>query len=413
MKIIVAGAGIVGVSCAIWLQRAGHDVTLVDKDGPASGTSHGNAGVLAGIAIVPVTVPGLARKAPGMLWRKDAPLFLKWSYLPKLLPFLARYMSHATDAHVDHYAHAMTNLMHNTVDQHLALAADTAAARFIKQADYCFGYATKADFVADSYAWDKRKAAGFTYEVVSGADYAAYDPLYGDKFETVVRCKNHGSITDPGRYVQALADHFVAEGGHLHLTQITDVAVKDGAIDALQTADGPMRADHIVMALGPWSRDIAHKLGVKVPLESERGYHIELINPSRMPKSPVMIASGKFVITPMEGRIRAAGVVEFGGLEHGPSKAPFDLLKRQVAALLPDVTYDHTVEWMGHRPAPADSLPLIGANDPAGRSYSAFGHQHLGLTAGPKTGRLIAELIGGDKPNMDLSPFDPQKYAAK
>lgn len=413
MQILVAGAGIVGVSCAIWLQRAGHDVTIVDRAGPASGTSHGNAGVLAAIAIVPVTTPGLIWKAPGMLFDKDAPLFLRWNYLPKLVPFLAKYLGFATDKHVDHYARAMTNLMHDSVDQHLALARGTPAEKYIKTEDYCFGYATKAAFEADSYGWSKRKAAGFTYDVVDGATYAQHDPSYGDAFEIVVRCKNHGSISDPGAYVKALADHFVDQGGKIEIAEITDVTVANGDITALQTKSGDMTADRIVFALGPWSKNIAHKLGVNVPFESERGYHIEFTNPSQMPKSPMMIASGKFVLTPMDGRLRAAGVVEFGGLENGPSTAPFDLLKRQVHAILPDLQYDEMIEWMGHRPAPADSLPLIGANNAGGKSYSAFGHQHVGLTGGPKTGRIIADLISGKKPNIDLAPFDPQKHVAQ
>ncbi len=411
--ILVAGAGIVGISCAIWLQRAGYHVTVVDRAGPASGTSHGNAGVLAAGAVVPVTVPGLMRKAPGMLMDRDAPLFLRWSYLPKLLPFLTRYMGYATDAHVDHYAQAMSTLLLDSAAQHRALAAGTPAERFVSDEDYCFGYAKRADFDADRYGWGKRDAVGVRYEVVSGAEYAAFDPIYGKAFETVVRCKDHGRISDPGAYVKALSDHFVEQGGTLHIAAITDLQMKDGQIAALETTDGPMRADHIVFALGPWSKKIAHKLGVKVPLESERGYHIELVNPSATPRAAMMVAAGKFVITPMEGRIRAAGVVEFGGLENGPSAAPFALLKRQVAALLPNVTYDSVNEWMGHRPAPADSLPVIGANDTSGLSYSAFGHQHVGLTGGPKTGRLIADLISGAQPNIDLTPFDPSKHQAR
>ncbi|MBB5720826.1 D-amino-acid dehydrogenase [Loktanella ponticola] len=413
MQIIVAGAGIVGVSCAIWLQRAGHDVTIVDRAGPASGTSHGNAGVLAAAAIVPVTTPGLIWKAPGMLLNKDAPLFLKWSYLPKLIPFLAKYLTYTTDKHVDYYSLAMATLLQDSADQHIALAKGTPAKAFIGTEDYCFGYATKADFEADSYGWSKRKNAGYVYDVVDAKTYAAYDPTYGDAFEVVVRCKHHGRISDPGKYVQALADHFVDQGGKLQIQEITDIDVTDGAITALKTKDGDLTADRIVFALGPWSKKIAHKLGVKVPLESERGYHIEFTNPSQMPKSPMMVASGKFVITPMDGRLRAAGVVEFGGLEKGPSRAPFDLLKRQVNKVLPDLEYDDIVEWMGHRPAPADSLPLIGANDAGGKSYSAFGHQHVGLTGGPKTGRIIADLVSGTKPNIDLAPFDPRKYAVR
>ena len=413
MQILVAGAGIVGISTAIWLQRAGHDVTVVDRTGPASGTSHGNAGVLAAGAIVPVTTPGLLRKAPAMLWDRDAPLYLRWSYLPRLLPFLRRYLSYANDAHVDRYATAMSALLHDSVEQHQALAADTPAAQFIRTEDYCFGYATRADFDADSYSWGKRDAQGVPYEVVSGAQYATYDPIFGQAFETVVRCKNHGSISDPGSYVCALADHFVAQGGRLQITNINDIEMTEGDISALLTDDGPLRADKIVFAMGPWSRKIAHKLGVKIPFESERGYHIELTNPSAMPRAPMMVASGKFVLTPMQGRIRAAGVIELGGLDAPASRAPLDMLRRQVKKLLPDVQYDAVVEWMGHRPAPADSLPLIGANDARNLSYSAFGHQHVGLTAGPKTGRVIADIIGGATPNMDMRPFDPSKHKGR
>ncbi|MEQ6203553.1 FAD-binding oxidoreductase [Sulfitobacter sp. HNIBRBA2951] len=254
------------------------------------------------------------------------------------------------------------------------------------------------------------RRGGGQYEVVSGRDYATYDPIFGETFDTVVRCKNHGRISDPGAYVKALADHFVAQGGTLEIAEITDVQMRDGAIHALITNDGPRRADKIVFAMGPWSRKIAHKLGVKVPFESERGYHIELTNPTAMPRAPMMVASGKFVLTPMQGRIRAAGVIELGGLEAPASRAPLDMLRARVAELLPDVQYDEVIEWMGHRPAPADSLPLIGANGTGGLSYSAFGHQHVGLTGGPKTGRMIADMISGGNPNMDMRPFDPAKY---
>jgi D-amino-acid dehydrogenase len=363
--------------------------------------------------VIPVTTPGLLVRAPRMLFSKDAPLFLKWGYLPKLLPFLRRYMSYANDAHVDRYGAAMSMLLHDTVAQHRALADGTDAARFISDEDYCFGYATRADFEADAYGWEKRRKAGYAFEVVEGTEYRAADPSYGPAFEVVVRCKNHGRISDPGGYVTALAGHFVDQGGVFDIRAVEDITLENSEIAALQTSKGEMRADKFVFAMGPWSKKIAHKLGVKVPFESERGYHIEFMNPSVMPKNPMMVASGKFVLTPMEGRLRAAGVIEFGGLENGPSRGPFDLLKRQVKQVLPDLEYDEAVEWMGHRPAPADSLPLIGANDVNGKSYNAFGHQHVGLTGGPKTGRIIADIINGKKPNVDLAPFDPMKYKSR
>ncbi len=411
-NIIVAGAGIVGVSAALWLQRAGHTVTLVDREGPASGTSHGNAGVLAAGAVIPVTTPGILRRAPGMLSGRDQPLFLRWRYLPRLLPFLRRYLAHATTTHVAHYATHMSMLLGDSLAQHRALSAATPAARFVHDDDYCFGYATEAEFAADAGGWAIRAAHGVASEVLRGADATAHDPLFGGAFVVVVRCKNHGRISDPGAYVQALAAHFAERGGTIVRTAITDVEVDGGAVQALTTDAGRMAADHIVLALGPWSGDIARKLGLKsLQFESERGYHIELMNPSAMPRAPMMVAAGKFVVTPMDGRIRCAGVIEFGGLGAGPSAAPFAMLRRHIARVLPGVTWEREVTWMGHRPAPADSLPLIGPLDPDGRGYAAFGHQHVGLTGGPKTGRIVADMISGTALNTDLSAFDPRRHA--
>lgn len=412
-NVIVAGAGIVGVASAIWLQRAGHRVILVDRAGAASGTSYGNAGILATGALVPVTTPGLVRKAPGMLLDRDAPLFLCWSYLPRLLPFLRRYLAHATENHVLHYARAMSCLLGDSLIQHQSLAAGTPAARFVRDDDYCFGYASREDFEADAGAWDLRRRHHVVFKVMQGAAYARLDPLFADRFHTVVCCENHGRISDPGAYIRALAAHFTDQGGLYLQTLISDIEMTDGACTALFTANGRLSADHIVLALGPWSARIARKMGLRrLSFESERGYHVDLMAPSEMPRAPMMVTAGKFVVTPMEGRIRCAGVIEFGGLEAPPRRAPLAMIKRQIGRLLPDLAYSEMREWMGHRPAPSDSLPIIGPVDPGGRSYLAFGHQHVGLTGGAKTGRIIADMISGQRSGMDMTPFDPKRYAA-
>lgn len=404
MHIVVAGAGIVGVASAIWLQRAGHRVTLVDRGRPGQGTSFGNAGVLAASSIIPVTVPGLLQRAPGMLFNPDKPLFLRWSYLPKLLPFLRRYLGFARMDHVRHYAFNMAHLLGDSVDQHSSLAAGTGAEAFIGRNDYCFGYDSEAAFQSDTWTWDLRCEAGYDFEVLSGDAFGQVDPLFEGAFARVVVNPNHGMIRDPGAYVAALAAHFEAEGG-----TIIEAVIEDVEGETLITSEGRIGADKVLLCLGPWSGDLSRKLGLKsLSFEAERGYHIELVNPSEAPKNPMMVAAGKFVITPMNGRIRAAGVVEFGGLDAGPSAAPVDLLKRQVAAILPGVTYDRIDTWMGHRPAPADSLPLLG--EAASGTYVAYGHQHVGLTGGAKTGRVMAQMIDGQASNFDLGAFEPKRY---
>ena len=170
-------------------------------------------------------------------------------------------------------------------------------------------------------------------------------------------------------------------------------------------------ADSFVVTTGVWSDPLVRDLGIFVPLESERGYHVEFVNPSITLKSPIMVAAGKFVAGSMNGRLRCAGVVEFGGLEAGPSRAPFDLLKRQVAQLFPHLTYDDTVEWMGHRPATSDSIPVIGQTPAVKNVYVGYGHQHIGLSGGPKTGRWLAQMITGQPVNTDLSAFSPDRRA--
>ncbi|UWQ22002.1 FAD-binding oxidoreductase [Jannaschia sp. W003] len=404
--VIVAGAGIVGIATAIWCQRAGHRVTVVDREGPAAGASHGNAGVLAAGALVPVAVPGLLAKAPGMLLDRHSPLFLRWAHLPRLLPFLRRYLGHATEAHVRHYAAEMIRLLGDSHAQHVALAEGTGAERYVRPEDYAFGYDTAAARAADEGGWRLRAEHGVRFDEVDGAAYD--DPFWRGRFAHVVVCRDHGRITDPGAYVAALFAHFRAQGGQFVRASVEDVEMEGGRCVALRTSEGPMRADAIVLALGAWSAPIARKLGARrLAFETERGYHVELLDPSAYPRDAMMVASGKFAVNAMEGRIRCAGVVEFAGLRAAASPAPLAMLRRRIARLLPDVTWREEREWLGHRPAPADSLPLIG---PASGAFLAFGHQHVGLTAGPKTGRIVAGMIDGTAGDA-WRAFDPMRHA--
>lgn len=409
--VAVIGAGIVGVSTAIWLQRAGHRVTLIDREGPASGTSYGNAGVLAAGSVVPVSVPGLWRKAPGMLFDRNGPLFLRWSYLPQLVPFLVRFLKSGSESEVRRISESLALLLHDTAAQHLALAEGTGAEEYIDVGDYLFAYTDKKAFAGDSFGWSIRRERAIAYEEMNPAQIADYDPALAGRVGYAVRCPDHGRIRDPGAYVKALASHFEESGGRLLIAEVSDIDLENGKATQVKTSVGPVVADDIVLATGVWSRPLAAKLGIKVPMESERGYHIEFVNPSINPRSPIMVASGKFVVTPMNGRLRCAGIVEFGGLEAGPSQRPFELLREKTLELFPDLKYERIDEWMGHRPSTSDSLPLIGKFDGTSNVWSGFGHHHVGLTGGPKTGRWLAQLIDGQTPNVDLAPMAPNRFS--
>lgn len=408
--VAVIGAGIVGVATAIWLQREGHDVLLVDRKGPAEGASHGNGGVLAAAAIVPVTVPGLLARAPRMLLDPNQPLFLRWSYLPRLAPWLVRYLRHADAASARRRAAALAPVIGDSLADHQALAEGTGAERWIVPSDYLFLYADRAAFGADAFGWSVRKENGLVWDVLDAPEVRGYDPVWGPGIGLAVRLGNHGRIADPGRYVRDLAAHAVRRGARLLIGEVTDIARENGRVTGLRLGGDTVPCDAAVIATGVWSGPLARKLGIEVPLESERGYHLELWEPSVMPRSPAMVASGKFVVTPMEGRLRLAGVVEYGGLDAPPSRAPFALLERGIRAAIPGLSWARTSEWMGHRPVIADSIPVIGEAPGVRGAFLGFGHDHVGLTGGPKTGRILAQLVSGRRPNIDLAPYSPARF---
>jgi D-amino-acid dehydrogenase len=410
LSVIVVGAGMIGISTAIWLQRAGHKVTLIDRIGPAGGTSYGNAGILASGSVVPVTTPGLIAKAPGMLLNPNQPLFLKWRHLPRMMPWLVRYLGHANLADTNRIADALVPIIGESLTDHQRLAAGTGAERWIEPADYAYIYDNRKAFERDALAWQIKQRLGFTWDEYEGEGVSTYEPAVAGRAGYIAAMNDHGFIKSPGDYITALTRHFEEKGGRLIIADVAAVSHENGCVTGVSAGGEWHQADRIALTTGVWSGVLANQFGIKVPLESERGYHIELWGPSHIPKRPLSITTGKFVITPMEGRIRLAGIVEFGGLEAEPSRAPLALLRRQLKEYMPDLTWEEETEWMGHRPAPVDSIPVI-SNVPGYKgAFMGFGHHHVGLTGGPKTGQLLASMITGQHPNIDLETYSINRF---
>jgi D-amino-acid dehydrogenase len=404
-KVVVIGAGIVGVSAAIYLQRDGYEVVLIDKEGPAGGTSYGNGGILVSSGVVPINSPGLIKKAPGMLLSRDSPLFMHWPYLPRMLPWLMRYLRRANARDARKVADALAPLLQDSIGQHRALAKGTGAEKWIHDSDYVFVYDNRAAYEKDAFAWSLRREKGFEWDEMDAQAFGEYEPMFAGKDKFAIRLGDHGRVSDPEQYVIDLAASVTRQGGELIIGEVEEIIHQQGRLSGVKTEDGVIQCDKVVLAAGVWSKKLAEKLGVKVPMETERGYHIELINPSAMPDCSMMLAAGKFVITPMDGRIRCAGIVEFGGLETPANQAPVELLKKHVREILPELEYDRIDEWMGHRPAPSDSIPFIGPVENVPDVFAAFGHHHVGLSGGPRTGQLVADMIAGREARIDTTPY--------
>ena len=408
--ILVIGAGIVGVSTAIWLQRSGVSVTLIDRDEPGSATSYGNAGILASASVIPVPTPGIIKKVPGMLLNPNKALFLKWSQLPRLLPFFYKYLFNSNSDSVFKISNALSYILYDTVEQHLEISKGTNAENYITTNDLIFGYSDKIAFENDRYSWDLKRKHGHKFSSLSRDDLAKYDKNLKNKFGFAVKCMNHGTISDPGVYISELFKSFVNKGGKFLKAEVKDILFDNFRNPIyLNTNNGDISCNKIVLTAGVWSAGLAKKLGVKIPLTSERGYHVEYHSPNIKFKAPVVISDSKFIIHSMQGRLRCAGLVEFGGIFQPESSHPFKLIEKKIETLFPQLKYERKTYWMGHRPSTTDSLPVIDISPNYNNVWLGYGHQHIGLSAGPKTGKILSEIILSKNTNRDLSRFSASR----
>lgn len=408
--VIVVGGGMVGVATAIWSQREGNKVTLIDMGGPADRSSYGNAGVLASASVLPVTMPGLIRKAPKMVFSRTEPLFLRWLYLPRMIPWALKYLSHATQAEARRIATALQPIIGNSLQDHLALSAGTPALRHVIPCEFAVLYKDRGSYKKDALGWDIRGGLGFKWSEHDGPARQDYDPVFNKDMTFLAALSDHGRIADPGVYMEDLRDAFEAAGGTILKRRVTDISHRDGQVTGVMTEDGPITADRVAITAGAWSPLLTKKLGVKIPVEAESGYHLEFWDPSFLPRVPTIVPDKKLIFSPMNGRLRVAGAVEFGGLNNKGQAKAFDLLKASTTEVLPDLAYSKETRWIGHRPAPTDSVPIIDELPNIKGVFLGFGHQHVGLTGSARTGQILAQLMNAKRPNIDLAPYRVSRF---
>lgn len=409
-NVTVIGAGIVGIACALYLQRDGHRTIVVDRLPPGEGCSAGNAGVLSSGSCLPMNMPGTLRNVPRWLLDPLGPLAVSWAYLPRLLPWLVRFARGATAERVARVADALRALHRTTVDSYLDLARDAGCQELIRPSGYLHVYESEARFGKDVLLWEMRRARGVTVEFLGAQEIRELDSSLAPIFKRAAFMPDHGYARNPLRLVQALAAHFARAGGTLHRGEVRDFELGPRGASRIHTDDGTLDVDVLLIAAGAWSGALCRRLGNRVPLESERGYHVTIDKPGIEPRHPITFADHHFVATPMEMGLRLAGTDELAGLAAPPNYARarvlLDLGRRMFKGLDPT----RYTMWMGHRPGTPDTLPVIGRSPRFADVYFAFGHGHTGLTAAPMTGQLIADLVAGRNPRIDVMPFRVDRF---
>lgn len=414
LRVGVVGAGVIGIAAASYLQRDGHDVFVVDAAEPGQGASFGNAGCLNGSSVVPMSMPGILRGVPRWLLEPLGPLAIRWRYLPVLAPWLYRFVRAGTPDQVRAQARALRALLKPSFDCLEPLIKDAGAEDLVHRLGHLFAYRSEASFANDRAGWRLRQDNDIEWDEFDADELRQLEPALSRDYVRGIVVRENGHTSNPHRLVQRLAQTLVHNGARIHQARVTGFELADGHLRAIRTESGVFPADRAVVAAGAYSRPLAAALGDKIPLETERGYHLMIRDPEVVPRIPTYEADGKFVATPMETGLRFAGTVELASLDAAPDWRRAHILleqgRRMLPGLLPRYSEDRLSVWMGRRPSLPDSLPVIG---PAHRSPDvtyAFGHGHVGMAAAAMTGKLVADLVGGRPPAIDLAPFRATRF---
>ncbi|MFM8747575.1 MAG: NAD(P)/FAD-dependent oxidoreductase [Aestuariivirga sp.] len=410
----VIGAGIVGVAAAAFLQCEGYRVTVIDRLPPGEGCSFGNAGGLAFAEVVPAVHSRMLLKIPGWLMDPLGPLTIRWSYLPRVMPWLMALGRNSLPDRVRAITAARADLALRVVSDFETLLKPAGAGGLIRYQDTLRVYDNEAQYQAEAAERATKNALGFATPRLSGGEARELEPALGDN----VHCAAfHGGwyfVTNPERVVKAIAAQVVRNGGTIMADDVLSLAREGSRVSHVALRErGLHKVETLVICAGAYSHLLARQLGEDFPLEAERGYHIVLPDPGVALSRSITYARTPGVATPMEMGLRLAGTDEFAGLDAPPNYKRADALwthfKRVLPALRapgPDAT-----RWMGRRPGTPDSLPVIGPSATAANVWYGFGHGHMGLTWGPTTGRLLAEMMTGRNSNVDRAPFRPGRFA--
>lgn len=410
-RIIVVGAGIGGVCAGLTLQRSGHSVTILDPKAPGRGTSFGNAGVLAVGNVYPVSMPDTWKKVPGMLVDPAAPFRMRWAYLPKMLPWLTRFLLAGRPGRIGAIASEIRAITKDAVAAHERLMAECGITDIVKPVGWLKVYKSKRSFDASARLREIQASNGVRLEILNQDEIRQLEPGLAPAFSHGTFEPDNSFVTSPAMLTDAYAEAFVKHGGTFGQEQVTRFEFEDGRPVRAVTDLGMREADAFVICAGARSDRLAAMLGTTVSLDTERGYHLNL-NVESGPglRRPVVVEDHGFVLAPMRDGLRLTSGVEFAGLNAPPDFRRIRNMLPYAQDALPGLGNAISREWLGFRPSTPDSKPVIGKSPVFENVFFAFGHGHLGLTMAARTAQLVDDLVSGRASEIDLRPYAADRF---
>jgi len=385
-------------------------VLLIDRRGPGEMTSYGNAGGIQNLATTPIGMPGMLRDLPRWLMDPLGPLHIQPRYLPRALPWLLRFARETTERRARYNAKALNALNRNSVADTVALARWAGVEHLIELSGQLYLFRSRDDYERDRLGKELRDATGQPYEVIGNNAIRDLEPDLAPIYEVALHVPGDGFCRDPYKLTTFLAEAAIREGAEFLRAEATGFERSNGTISVVKTDRGRRGVSAVVVAAGAWSKPLVRLLGHDVPLESQRGYHVTISNPGPTTRHTCLLQDRKLAITPMEMGLRIAGTVELAGLDALPNSKRIEALLRLIREVIPGINTDGYSEWMGHRPALPDSLPVIGRSPIVPNALFAFGHGFFGLIGAATTGQIVADLITGQAPAIDLMPYRIDRF---
>ncbi|EYD76912.1 D-amino acid dehydrogenase small subunit [Rubellimicrobium mesophilum DSM 19309] len=410
MTTVVVGAGIIGVSIAHDLQKRSREVVLVDKGEPGMGASFGNMASIAVTEFMPASRPSVWRQIPGWMLDPEGPVRVRPGYMPRLVPWFLRFLAASRPTKLRELEEQGAALCKLALGDTEALLKEIGAADQLTETGCLSLYADEAEFRADRDHIEILDRFGFAYEVLGGNAIRDLEPEITTKIGKAVLFLDNRSLKSPHRYVTLLAERFQALGGRIERGEvlgfdrsdrITGVRLKDGRV---------LEAEEVVLCAGAWTGILAALLGEPIPLETERGYHTQIIGPGAVAPALDHLAGARLHGDAHGGRHPRGRDGGDGGLDAAPDYRRSKVTVRRAREALPNLRVGQATEWMGHRPALPDTVPIISRSARTPGVFYATGHGHLGVTYAATTGRLIGDLVTGATPPIDLHPYRIDRF---
>jgi D-amino-acid dehydrogenase len=409
-RVAVIGAGIVGLCSARYLLDRGFEVEVFESREASAACSFGNAGVLSSWSCVPLSMPGEWKLVPKWLLDPLGPLSLRWSYLPLVTPWLLKFLRAGQRDRIDALSDAMFVLNNPCVEHYRELLRGSGHEDLIRDSASVHVYRNPKNASIDAPAYRLRRRQGARVRLLDAGDIGDIEPAISREYRAGIMIENQGRTTNPARLCRVIAENVRRRGGSITRAEVRALKPRDSDGVALELGGETRVADKVVVAAGAWSKQLVKPLGLRVPLESGRGYHIMFNDSGVVLNNSVVDDDLHFAASSMETGLRITGMMEFAGLDAPETQRRYSMLAKLAARMVPDLEGTEHDRWMGHRPVIPDTLPVIGSLPGQPSVLLAFGHGQLGLTGAPMTGRIVAALAARERPNIDLAPYRPERF---